>query len=145
MKKFLTTLSCALIAASTTFAGEYPDVSITELQELIQAKKVIVLDVNGTKSYERGHVPGAIDFAANQSKIADVLAKASEGNKDITVVAYCGGPTCSAYTKGASAAKEAGFTDVKHLSAGISGWLAANADVEKAGAEKKAKKEKASS
>ena len=37
MKKLIATFACALIAASTAFAGEYPDVSIKKLQELIEA------------------------------------------------------------------------------------------------------------
>ena len=48
------------------------------------------------------------------------------------VVAYCGGPTCNAYSAAAKAAKELGYTNVKHLSAGISGWKAANAPLEAA-------------
>lgn len=133
MKTLIATFACALIAASTAFAGEYPDVSIKKLQELIDAKQVVVLDVNGSKSYEKGHIPGAIDFKANKDNIADLLAKASGGKKDIAVVAYCGGPTCSAYKAGAAAAEKAGFTNVMHLSAGISGWLQAGAKTEKAG------------
>ena len=133
MKTLIATFACALIAASTAFAGEYPDISVKKLQEMIKAKEVVVLDVNGSKSYERGHIPGAIDFKANKDNIEDLLAKASGGKKDVTVVAYCGGPSCSAYKAGASAAEKAGYTNVKHLSAGISGWLQAGAKTEKVG------------
>jgi len=46
-------------------------------------------------------------------------------------VAYCGGPSCSAYKRGASVAAELGFKNVKHLSAGISGWVKAGKKLEK--------------
>jgi rhodanese-related sulfurtransferase len=84
--------------------------------------------VNGSSSYANGHIPGAIDFRANKDKIASLLGD----NKDKLVVAYCGGPTCSAYQAGAKAAEEAGFKNIKHLSAGISGWLQAGKATEKA-------------
>ncbi|MBP6602838.1 MAG: rhodanese-like domain-containing protein [Verrucomicrobiales bacterium] len=127
MKKVFATLACALFA-SFAFAGEYPDISITELEEAISKGNVVLLDVNGSSSYEKGHIPGAIDFSAKGDDIAAVLGD----NKDKLVVAYCGGPSCSAYKAGAKAAEAAGFTNIKHLSAGISGWLQAGKATEKA-------------
>jgi rhodanese-related sulfurtransferase len=127
MKKLLATLACALVA-SVSFAGEYPDITISELESAIKKGDVILLDVNCSSSYANGHIPGAIDFRANKDKIASLLGD----NKDKLVVAYCGGPTCSAYQAGAKAAEEAGFKNIKHLSAGISGWLQAGKATEKA-------------
>lgn len=127
MKKLLTTLALALVA-SASFAGEYPDISISELEAAIKKGDVILLDVNGSASYEKGHIPGAIDFRANKENIVSMLGD----KKDKLVVAYCGGPSCSAYQAGAKAAEEAGFTNIKHLSAGISGWLQAGKTTEKA-------------
>lgn len=127
MKKLLSTLALALVA-SVSFAGEYPDISISELEEAIKKGDVILLDVNGSSSYEKGHIPGAIDFRANKENIVSLLGD----NKDKLVVAYCGGPSCSAYQAGAKAAEAAGFKNIKHLSAGISGWLQAGKTTEKA-------------
>ena len=127
MKKILATLACALFA-SFAVAGEYPDISITELEAAIKKGDVILIDVNGSDSYAKGHIPGAIDFRAKK----DDLASALGDNKEKLVVAYCGGPTCSAYKAGASAAEAAGFKNIKLLSAGISGWLQAGKDTEKA-------------
>lgn len=126
MKQILTLVS-ALFIAATAFAGEYPDISISELKKAIAEKKVTVLDVNGSKSYEKGHIPGAIDFRAKKGEIASLLPQ----DKNALVVAYCGGPTCGAYAAAAKAAKELGYTNVKHLSAGISGWLQAGEPTEK--------------
>lgn len=125
MKKLLT-LALALVAASG-FAAEFPDISISDLKTAIADKKVVVIDVNGSSSYTAGHVPGAIDFA---SKGAD-LASALPADKNTLVVAYCGGPSCSAYKKAANKAAELGYTNVKHLSAGISGWKKAGETLEK--------------
>lgn len=127
MKKLLTTLALALVA-SVSFAGEYPDISISELEDAIKKGDVVLLDVNGSSSYANGHIPGAIDFRANADKIASLLGD----NKDKLVVAYCGGPSCSAYQAGAKAAEAAGFKNIKHLSIGINGWVQAGKTTEKA-------------
>ena len=126
MKKFLTLLA-VVFGAVALHAGEYPDISINELKSAIVHKQVTVIDVNGSDSYKEGHIPGAIDF---QSVKADLAAKLPS-DKSALVVAYCGGPTCGAYAAAAKAASELGYTNVKHLSAGISGWKDAHAPLEK--------------
>jgi rhodanese-related sulfurtransferase len=119
MRKLLTLV--ASLFAVTAFAGEYPDISINELKKAIDEKKVTVVDVNGSESYQEGHIPGAIDFATVKSD----LEKQLPSDKNALVVAYCGGPTCSAYKAAATAAEKLGYKNVKHLSAGISGWKSA--------------------
>lgn len=128
MKKLIAILGCAILAAGTAFAGEYEDISLAELKEKIAAKEVVLLDVNGTSSYKKGHIPGAIDFRADKDALSEKLPE----DKGTLIVAYCGGPTCSAYKAGAKAAEELGYTNIKHLSAGISGWLQAGEETEKA-------------
>ena len=127
MKKLLLTLTAALFSI-TAFAGEFPDISITELKKAIDEKKVTVLDVNGSDSFKKGHIPGSIDFRAEKKDIAGKLPS----DKSALVVAYCGGPTCGAYAAAAKAAKELGYTNVKHLSAGLSGWKSAGETLEPA-------------
>ena len=83
--------------------------------------------MNGAASYKAGHVPTAVDFATQGSSLASVLP----ADKGALVVAYCGGPQCSAYKAAANAASQLGYTNVKHLSAGISGWKAAKETLEK--------------
>jgi rhodanese-related sulfurtransferase len=129
MKKLIAFLAAAFIAVPAIMAAEseYPDISVAELKKAIEEKKVAVIDVNGSSSYAKGHVPTAIDFAAAKSDLASKLPS----DKSTLVVAYCGGPTCSAYKKAAKAAKDLGYTNVKHLSAGISGWMQAGEKTEK--------------
>ncbi len=124
MKKLLAFVATLLLAA-TIYAGEYPDISITELKSAISAKKVVLIDANGSESYQSGHIPGAIDFASKD--LASVLPK----DKGALVVAYCGGPKCNAYQAAAKAAQKLGYTNIKHLSAGISGWMEAGEKTEK--------------
>ena len=127
MKKLLALFATAILALNVQ-AGEYPDISITDLDKAIKSGKVVVIDVNGAKSStKRGHIPGAVSFTGAK----DLAKQLSKAKKDTLVVAYCGGPSCSAYKRGASVAAELGFKNVKHLSAGISGWVKAGKKLEK--------------
>ena len=129
MKKLLSLLTTAFLAAAL-YAGEFPDISIKDLKSAIEAKKVTVIDVNGTDSWKNGHIPSALDFGTHKANLAKILPK----DKDALVVAYCGGPTCMAYQQAAKAAKELGYKNVKHLSAGISGWKDAGEKTDKGSA-----------
>ena len=126
MKKLLA-LAAALAFSALVFAGEYPDISIKALKKAIAEKKVTVIDANGTESWEKGHIPSAIDFESNSEKLAKVLPE----DKNALIVAYCGGPKCMAYKQAATAAEKLGYKNVKHLSAGISGWKDAGEKMDK--------------
>ena len=127
MKKLLALLAIT-VCAVTAQAGEFPDISIAEVKAAIESKKATVIDVNGTESWQKGHIPSAVDFVAAKGD----LAKALPADKNALVIAYCGGPTCGAYAAAAKAAKELGYTNVKHMSAGISGWTKAGQKTEMA-------------
>jgi len=127
MKKLLTLCAIALVVGSV-YAAHYPDITINDLKTAIASKSVTLLDANGSDSYKEGHIPGAIDFSTTKGKLAKVLPK----DKHALIVAYCGGPQCQAYQSAAKAAEKLGYTNVKHLTAGISGWHEAGEKMEKA-------------
>ena len=117
MKKILIPL--ILIWAAVSLQGQdFDDISIEDLQKAILAKKVAIIDVNGQRSFQNGHIPGAINFSSQKQALKQLLPS----NKNTLIVAYCGGPSCRAYLRGAKAAAELGYSNVRHLSAGISGW-----------------------
>ncbi len=117
MKKLLTLLAAATIAVSA-IAGEFADISVSEVKSLAESKKAVLIDVNGSKSFANGHIPGSLDFAAIKSDLISALPK----DKNTLIVAYCGGPKCKAYQAAAEAAQKLGYKNIKHMSAGISGW-----------------------
>lgn len=108
-------------------AAEVPSISHKELVKAISAKKVVLLDVNGTESYKAGRIPGALNFEAVKGNLKAKLP----ANKKALVVAYCGNEMCGAYKMGAEAAKKLGYTNVKHYSPGIMGWKESGAKVAK--------------
>lgn len=117
MKKLIATLATVVFAASI-FAGEFPDISVKEVKALSESKKAVIIDVNGTESFKEGRVPGALNYEAIKDKLARVLP----ADKNTPIVAYCGSPRCKAYRAAAEAAAKLGYTNVKHMSAGIKGW-----------------------
>src|SRR6476646_6522603 len=124
--KRLIALSAATLLALSAYAGEYADISIKELKSDISAKKVTLLDANGTESWQKGHIPGAINFESSQEDLAKVLPK----NKKALIVAYCGNPQCKAYQAAAKAAEKLGYKNIKHFSPGIAGWKQAGEPTE---------------
>ncbi|MCX6898157.1 MAG: rhodanese-like domain-containing protein [Verrucomicrobia bacterium] len=128
MKRMIAALAVVLVA-SGVYAGDFPEISVAEVKDAIQAKKITLIDVNGSESWKGGHIPGAIDFQSSKGKLASLLPQ----EKDALVVAYCGGPSCGAYAAAAKAAKALGYTNVKHLKAGLSGWQGAGETMQKCG------------
>lgn len=126
MKKLLALLASVVLTLSVP-AGEFPEVTVKEVRTLVDNKKAVIIDVNGTESFKKGRVPGALNF----EEIKGDLAAKLPADKNATIVAYCGNPKCSAYQAAAKAASELGYKNVKHMTAGIQGWKEAGQPLEK--------------
>lgn len=121
-------LAIPLCLATAAFAGgKFASISHDELKQAIADHSVVLLDANGTDSYRDGHIPGAIDFAAQGQELARLLP----ANKDALIVAYCGNEQCGAYARAAEAARQLGYTNVKHYAKGIAGWRKSGEAVER--------------
>jgi rhodanese-related sulfurtransferase len=127
MRKLLLALTLALGTTLAIAAERFADISTDELKKLITEKKVTLIDVNGTESWEKGHIPGALNFEQAQSKLADRLP----ADKNALIVAYCGNEQCPAYRAGAQAAKKLGYKNIRHYAKGIQGWVKAGEPTEK--------------
>lgn len=101
-------------AAEATF----PEISVDEVKALVASGKAVLLDANGSADFAEGHLPGSLDFAA----LGDGLAAKLPKDKSTLVVAYCGGPGCSAWKRAATAVAALGYTNVRHFKGGMSGW-----------------------
>jgi len=123
----LLVFAVTVLFAASVYAAGFPEITIPEVKAAIESKQVVLLDANGTQSWQSGHVPGAIDFIANQEKLADLLPK----DKDALIVAYCANPRCPAYLSAATAAKKLGYKNIKHMAAGIMGWKDAGEKTDK--------------
>ena len=134
MKRFVTAffLASAPMSALLTnpvLANEAtlaPEVSLDEFKKIVADKSATIIDANGESTYKKGHIPGAVHYAQNAKNFQAVLPK----DKGALVVAYCGGPLCTAWEDAAKAAKSLGYTNVKHFKGGIKGWKDAGEKVE---------------
>lgn len=126
--KRLFALACTLVLSFSAYAGSFPDISLDALKAAVADKSATIIDVNGSASYKDGHIPGAIDFAANQKDLASKLP----ADKSALIVAYCGNEHCGAYARAAAAAQELGYTNVQHFKPGLAGWKASGEPLQKA-------------
>jgi rhodanese-related sulfurtransferase len=128
MKKLMVSLLTLVSATALALADDaFPNITTDELKQAIADKQVLLVDVNGTESWQDGHIPGALNFEKVEKDIAKVLP----ADKNALVVAYCGNERCTAYKAAAAAAKKLGYTNVKHYSKGIAGWKKAGEKTEK--------------
>jgi len=115
----MSVVAVLLLACTAVMADEkVGDISHEELVKAIKDKKVVLIDVNGTDQYNKGHIPGAINFETEGKD----LAKKLPVDKNALVVSYCGSEKCPAYKAGAEAAVKLGYTNVKHYKGGLAGW-----------------------
>lgn len=97
---------------------KYPLIDKKELTSVVEGKKAFVIDVNSKESFAKNHVPTAVHFGTLGKKFGQTLPK----DKDALIVAYCGGPQCTAWLKAAEKACEMGYTNIRHFKGGIQEW-----------------------
>lgn len=100
-------------------------ISPADLNQLMLAEPITVVDVNAPERWRETHVPGAKNLDPESFKAKDLPA-----DKADTVVFYCSNFMCSKGPKAASRAKKLGFANAMVMSAGIKGWLDAKLPVQ---------------
>lgn len=122
MRTILTFLiACATLVAAqagSAKSGKVADISLESLKQVVSEGSATIIDVNGSASYQKGHIPGAVSFQEVKADLAEVLPE----NKDALIVAYCANTHCGAYQRATQAAVALGYTNVVHFSGGIEGW-----------------------
>ena len=100
-------------------------VTPAELHRLVLDGQVMVIDVNSRQSWEKAHVPGALHVDPVAWTEADLPP-----DKQTGLVFYCSNPMCRKAPTAARRAKAMGHANVRVLSAGITGWIAAKLPTE---------------
>lgn len=129
MKRLALALLATLALTAPAFADATlaPEISLEDLKKAVESKSAIIIDANGEDMYKSGHIPGAIHFAKVEGKLESVLPQ----DKSKMVIAYCGGPMCTAWQEAAKEAKAKSYTNLRHFKGGIKGWKDAKQPVEK--------------
>ncbi len=102
-------------------------ISPAELYRLVEQRAVAVYDVNSPQSWAGAHVPGAKRLDPSGYQAGELPA-----DRAGLLVFYCSNPLCRKAPNAAKRAKGMGYTDVRVMSAGITGWVGANLPTESA-------------
>jgi rhodanese-related sulfurtransferase/predicted transcriptional regulator len=91
-------------------------VSIDELENMIENKNVLLLDVRPSIEYEFGHITGAVSVPMNE-----LMEKLKSITKDKEIIAYCRGPFCVLADEAVKLLSEQGY-NVRRLDEGYPEW-----------------------
>jgi rhodanese-related sulfurtransferase/DNA-binding transcriptional ArsR family regulator len=91
-------------------------VSLEELEQMIESKNVLLLDVRPSVEYEFGHITGAISIP-----MKELLINLRNIAKDKEIIAYCRGPFCVLADEAVKLLKEQGY-QVRRLDEGYPEW-----------------------
>ena len=103
-------------------------ISPDRLHDLIKDQSASVIDVNSRQSWSSARVPGARNLDPTSFSDGDLPPQ-----KDAVLVFYCSNPLCRKAPNAAKRAKGMGYSNVRVMSAGISGWLSAGLPTESGG------------
>jgi len=97
-----------------------------DLHRLLQGPGYVsIYDVNSRQSWIKARVPGARNLDPTAYDDNDLPS-----DKNAVLVFYCSNPMCRKAPNAARRAKKIGYTNVRVMSAGITGWLAAKLPTE---------------
>lgn len=96
--------------------------SAQEVRERMNSNEpVVLIDVLGNESYEKKHVPEAMNIPV-ESPGFEERVRSEIPNKEVPVIVYCAGMDCQASPKAAKKLEELGYTNVSDFKAGLEGW-----------------------
>ncbi|MCK9412759.1 MAG: metalloregulator ArsR/SmtB family transcription factor [Prolixibacteraceae bacterium] len=91
-------------------------VSLIELEQMVNADNVLLLDVRPSAEYEFGHITGAISIPMNE-----LMSNLKNIAIDKEIIAYCRGPFCVLADEAVKFLKEHGY-QVRRLDEGYPEW-----------------------
>jgi len=91
-------------------------VSIDELENMIENKNVLLLDVRPSVEFEFGHITGAVSVPMNE-----LMEQLKSISKDKEIIAYCRGPFCVLADEAVKLLSEQGY-NVRRLDEGYPEW-----------------------
>lgn len=91
----------------------------TELHARLGQSGTTVIDLNARHAWVQARVPGALNLAP------DFDGAQLPSGRATPLVFYCSNPLCRKAPNAARKAGKLGYTDVRVMSAGISGWVGA--------------------
>ncbi len=104
----------------------YDKIDAEELKKKMeQGEEIQVIDVLSEKSYEKRHLPGAINIPYR-----DIAKRKDEIDPDKEIIVYCNDKDCDASPIAAEKLVKLGFEDVTDFEGGLLEWEKAGYDFE---------------
>jgi rhodanese-related sulfurtransferase len=100
-------------------------ISPRDLHTLLEEGSVSTIDVNSAQSWTEARVPGAVNLDPATYDSGDLPS-----DKSALLVFYCSNPWCRKAPNAARRASSLGYRNVRVMSAGITGWVAAKLPVD---------------
>ena len=117
MIKHLLTLAIVLACGAALAEDKVAHVKAAEAAKLVEAGKVLVLDVRTPDEFSEGHIKGAVNVDFNGDDFASKVAKLDK-SKPVLVHCQAGGRS----TRSLPALEKAGFLKIYHLDGGFGDW-----------------------
>ncbi len=107
-----------------------PELPVAEVASLLESGDGVAVDANNATTRERfGTIPGATLLTSSGRYDPSAELPADHATK---LIFYCGNDNCRASDGAAGRAREAGYTDVNVMRAGIAGWVDAGKETARA-------------
>lgn len=81
----------------------------------------VVIDVLPEESFERAHLPGAVNIPVGDEDFLERVADEAP-TKDTKIIVYCADEACQASPKAAKKLEGAGYTNIVDFEGGLKGW-----------------------
>lgn len=91
---------------------QFSQVTLEQLNSMMTAGTVTVIDARDQASFDKGHIDGAFHLASYTLP----------ADKNASLVFYCGGPMCAAAPRAARKAISEGYTNVMVFTGGWLEW-----------------------
>ena len=91
-------------------------VRLGELEQMIEAENILLLDVRPSNEFEFGHITGAVSIP-----MSELMASLKSIAIDKAIIAYCRGPFCVLADEAVKLLKEQGY-QVRRLDEGYPEW-----------------------
>ena len=103
----------------------------SELEAVVAANGVVLVDALPASYYDQQHLPGAINLVEAD---VDDRAAAVLPDKNATIVTYCSNAACGNSQAVATRLERLGYTNVRKYREGIQDWVEAGNRVESSAA-----------
>jgi rhodanese-related sulfurtransferase len=124
-----TTSASSILAQSSLTIGDAtlgesnpitPEISTTQLKQLIAQAKVPILDVRSAQEYAIAHIPGGLNYY--EKEVERITAAYPE--RDGALILYCNGPYCGKSKRLSEELVKQGYTNIRRYQLGLPVWRA---------------------